>query len=560
MKHVLITFAVIFYLGFANLIHAQQKFAVIICGDHNASNIPAAEQWNQGMGCGQYGFDEFWNDSFLIWELLHDKMGYSNDNIHVLFANGIDYSSPVQHERYKSVTNHYNIPFIVDQPATKTNVTSLLATLASTVNEEDFLFVWIMSHGGNTNTLGSGDSYIYLSNYLTGENEKLFDYELRDMLNLIPALKKIIFLQAPYSGGFVNKAQNSNTIVMSSSQANESSFRADNIKPGNIPVIENEVLNGVIHHHGEFGYHIYSPLNGMDPSYNTMYGYEEFSSANSNNDDLVSIGEAVSWETGHHSTPCTPLVSDMGNHCPYSNLEYPTLIIEDIVTSKTYSGIVGITGPPSNPPFNSWTSVVIYACTVTFNKAEVVFLDDTRLYNHDGVINIGDNVNLRGNKGSSGLIAYEEINIGENVTFKGCIDSKWGGLAVQNVSVDLSNATFIDCHVIVNTIPELAIRGCTFLRSGLIGQFLYNNTFIGNDSYFINSFAHLFGNGSGNLIVTDSHFSGPVINYNTQYGLSLNHFKNYSIMNNTIQNFGYGVYLYYCSGPRDMRDINNNAI
>ena len=39
------------------------------------------------------GYDEFWNDNYLMWELFYDDIyGYSNDNINVLFGEGIDYS------------------------------------------------------------------------------------------------------------------------------------------------------------------------------------------------------------------------------------------------------------------------------------------------------------------------------------------------------------------------------------------------------------------------------------------------------------------------------------
>ena len=81
---------------------AQEKYAVLITGDYAATSysVPLADQWNDGQGKGDYGFDEFWNDTFLLWEMLQKK-GYSQDNIFVLFAGGNDFTFPEQDIRYK---------------------------------------------------------------------------------------------------------------------------------------------------------------------------------------------------------------------------------------------------------------------------------------------------------------------------------------------------------------------------------------------------------------------------------------------------------------------------
>ncbi len=62
--------------GISQLANGQEKYAVLITGDYAATGIPASEQWNHGQDRGVNGFDEFWNDTFLMWEMLQDK-GYS---------------------------------------------------------------------------------------------------------------------------------------------------------------------------------------------------------------------------------------------------------------------------------------------------------------------------------------------------------------------------------------------------------------------------------------------------------------------------------------------------
>ncbi len=61
---------------------AQHKYAVLITGDYAAKEpeIPLANQWNQGQGRGPLGMMEFWNDTYLMWEMLQAK-GYSRENI-----------------------------------------------------------------------------------------------------------------------------------------------------------------------------------------------------------------------------------------------------------------------------------------------------------------------------------------------------------------------------------------------------------------------------------------------------------------------------------------------
>ena len=240
-----------------------QKYAVLIGGDPSATNIPAQSQWNAGQNMGLNGFDEFWNDTYLMWEILYSKKGYSNNNIFVLFNDGIDYNPQWLDDRYKSFPS-YNIPQITDYSASKANIQSVFSSLATTVTDDDFLYVWIMSHGWNDDDTQNGIYHSWV--YLQGHNPanpnagKLYDYELKTLLDAIPALKKVVFIQAPGSSGFADQLQNTNTVIFTSSQQNESSYRADDKDKYGNTIIENEVISNATYHHGEFGFHIYSPL------------------------------------------------------------------------------------------------------------------------------------------------------------------------------------------------------------------------------------------------------------------------------------------------------------
>jgi len=83
-------------ISLASMLHAQKRVAVFIVGDYTGYGIPQNEQWNDGNMGGGTEYGEFWNDTYLNWEYLCDEpnkpnLGYYNDFIFVLFANGQDY-------------------------------------------------------------------------------------------------------------------------------------------------------------------------------------------------------------------------------------------------------------------------------------------------------------------------------------------------------------------------------------------------------------------------------------------------------------------------------------
>jgi len=83
----ILTTTLIIVLFTLNPVLSQEKYAVIITGDYAATN----GSWAMANGEGRTAMEEFWNDTYLMWEMLHD-MGYSYDNIYVLFADGEDYT------------------------------------------------------------------------------------------------------------------------------------------------------------------------------------------------------------------------------------------------------------------------------------------------------------------------------------------------------------------------------------------------------------------------------------------------------------------------------------
>ena len=259
---------------------AQQNYAVLITGDQMAVGIPAAEQWNSGQGGSpDYGFMEFWNDSYLMWEMLVFDKDYTDANVNVLFGNGDDFTFEDQANRYKGIYHGINYEVVTDANSNRQTIANTFSSLASTITEDDFLFVWVMSHGGTND----GGSYFYSYDGL-----KIYDSELAGWLGNISAHKKTVFLSFPNSGGFIPELEAEGNIVITAGGATEGASRADDQAP-NGPFTENEVRDDITYNHGEINYHLFSSLTGKTPFDETVYAGFDLSLADVNSDNFITI-------------------------------------------------------------------------------------------------------------------------------------------------------------------------------------------------------------------------------------------------------------------------------
>ena len=144
-------------ISLACTLHAQKRVAVLIVGDYTGSGVPLQNQWNNGNMGGGTQWDEFWNDTYLLWEYLYANqetggVGYFNDYIYVYFAAGQNYNQNQIDSRYKVPDN----TVLTDAAATTDNVEELFDGLATgtggfpQLTSDDFLFIWTMGHGSST--------------------------------------------------------------------------------------------------------------------------------------------------------------------------------------------------------------------------------------------------------------------------------------------------------------------------------------------------------------------------------------------------------------------------
>ena len=231
---------------------AQNKYAVLITGDPKPrGNVPPGEQWPGGDGEN----NEFWNDTFLFHEMLVTKFNYSEQNVHVLYAGGSAYNPLGYPARYVSGN-------FVDDASSTGNVMQAFQSLQSTMNEHDFLFVWVFSHGWKDQF---GEAYFYLNDTIMTATT------FASLINPIPAAKKVIWMQPCSGGAFAEKfVSQTNIIFTSAAHPNDIAHRADDLDTNGVNLLpdyeENEQWNYYYPcNHGEFDFHMYSATIGKSP-------------------------------------------------------------------------------------------------------------------------------------------------------------------------------------------------------------------------------------------------------------------------------------------------------
>lgn len=523
MKTIRLLIVAMAFISHSAISFAQQKYAVLITGDYAGMSysVPLSDQWNGGQGKSANGFDEFWNDTFLMWEMLQ-TIGYSQENIFVLFANGQDYylSDPNVALRYRPIDN-----IVTDYSASIANVTNVFNGLHNgtggfpQVTNDDFLFVWTFDHGGGS----SGNSILYLI------DGGMTDDQFAALVNPITANKKVYWMQQCRSGGFADELESNNVVFHAACQPSQNAYRADNS-----PYSENEIINGQIYNHGEFNFHIYSSTNGSSPAYYTSYGNESYTAADVNSDNCISITESYSWEAGHESIINEiPLFSDIGNIGAITSLEYPTLLHTDISNSVVHRGLIGISKDVHVLPGKQLT-IAPNADVYLLNNAKLIIDAGSTLVIQNGAQIFGsynNSIQVNGN-----------IQIGQDVTFtrSGYSDS-FGGLSLNNnaLQTTLTGITF-DRSGFNNYGANLTMSNCSFINCNWVyshrGNVTINNSNLTETWFYLENQAN-----DPNLTAMVSGCT--IANTNMHVGIDVWNYGNYFIENNNIRAYHNGIQI-----------------
>ncbi len=312
LKKAFLTF--IMLLTITSLVFAE-NYAVLISGETPSGDAKGKEKnWNGGVHYPG-GSDEFWNDTFLMWETLW-QLGWKDENIFVLFGNNADWITT--NDNYRA--NQHNLPpwninHITDYGANLADVENIFNWLADgnsdelipQMTNEDILFVWTHSHGRTD--LPDITSLLLMDCWITDEY-------FATLVDQIVCDKRVFLMQQCASGGFIDNLQNNlNTVVLTSTIAGWLAWRADDTDPDgdppdNVDSFENEFYptENDFYHHGEFNYHV------MNAARLKTVAYENPNLlADLNSDGKASIYEIKEWNLSRNSQSETPQYSDPQN-------------------------------------------------------------------------------------------------------------------------------------------------------------------------------------------------------------------------------------------------------
>lgn len=534
-QHFLVLFLFLFCLSFA--LDAQNKYAVLITGDYSAEYIPQRSRWNQ---CddeeSRRPMQEFWNDTYLMWELLKKK-GYSEDNIFVLFADGNDFIFDGQCPRYRppiGVT-------VTDNSATIENVTNLFTGFQDgtsgmpILTNDDFLFVWVFDHG---DTINGHSNFLLLDGMMN-------DIQFASLINPLQINRKVFWMQQCFGGGFAESLADNNTVFVSASQANQFAYRADNRTKDGTSIIENEFCIDTLYNHGEFDFHVFSVTNQESPNGDSYYAGVSYSSGDLNDDAYISMKETYVWDTTYNSIDHRSekaMYNDLGNIGLNTSLEYPTLLYDNINNNETHRGIIGV----------SKDLYVSNGQTLTFTgKSNITLCNDAKL-----IIEAGGNLIIEGEVSFYGT-NDNVLEIHGNFTNNSSDTIYFNNMQVEvtSESFTIGKAAFNDTELkyeplsssAISVLPSsgsITIRNCRFTNNNKqvairvknsLGYYIDNNKItssLGNGIYIMSS-----GNTSnaGNTIRKVSN--------NTVYGC-----------------IGTGLVFYASSGDVTLNNVYDNTI
>ena len=244
-----ILLSVIACLIIFSLVQAE-NYAVLITGDTPYGDAIGPKTWGGGTEPGPY--DEFWSDTFVIWETLW-KYGWKDENIFVLFGNGEDwvFTGCTNNRYYASqYTIEWGIESITDDAAYYQDVVDIFAYLDGLMTDDDFLFVWTFDHGstwpgGSTLELMGQDN-------ITDEEFAAIMPEHYD--------KRVFWMQQCHSGGFIDDLHNEKTVILTACGASESAGPCLDLNPDGGDPLENEYYapDNDYYTHGEFNYHVFN--------------------------------------------------------------------------------------------------------------------------------------------------------------------------------------------------------------------------------------------------------------------------------------------------------------
>lgn len=192
MKINLLKIISVLIIGTLGLVNGQRAdrirdFAVLISG------APPSAQGSYDGGIRD-SYDEFWNDTYLMWEIHYTKTGMQDHpsvddgQIRVIYADGMDW--PSASWRYQADNPNHPVVRVTDYSAYYNDVANIFTWLKNGcnahdiwhgMNEDEELFCWTFDHG---DTIG-------YHSFLCLMDQNMADCDFADRVNQINAGKRV---------------------------------------------------------------------------------------------------------------------------------------------------------------------------------------------------------------------------------------------------------------------------------------------------------------------------------------------------------------------------------
>lgn len=516
---------------------AQKRYAILFGGENHKDNETSLYYAGTKSDLDQQ--EAIWNDTYLMWELLINK-GFSNSDIIVLYHLGDDYvieHPNILNQRYDPQIAHddlfpYSTDHLTKMASTKSNLQNAINIIKNKITEDDFLVLFTYTHGSVNKFQCNNYSASDPTTYVTAN-------ELSSWLTPINC-KKLILMQQCKGGSFIDELQGPNTIIMTATNDSSLAAVADqeyyhfdtnsgtfDYSTPYMSMVEFEKYTGTHEHiHSEWFLHLYSALSGTMPdgsvTYNTTYGNFPLSGSDLNSDGFITLNEANqrvcefdSQQELHYfffqPVKDDPQLSNL-NLASHNTLAYTDIITTNIVSNKTYSGIIGINKDIHVTNGNTLTLGSKARLEMNGNASIIVDAGATLILNTTTIV--GNNLNNK-------IQVNGSLQASNNCKFIVENGNAWSGLVLN------SNST-------------VSLNNCHFENVGLTG---YSNALTVSYCDFTNS---TFSYTKGNLTIGNSNFDNTKISATLPYTASEVNISNSEVYNSSTTGIyinGYNQYL-----------------
>ena len=355
---------------------------VVICGDTPSGGSKSEKSWKDPDD-PKRAYDEFWNDTYLMWELAYVKGGFperkagaSEDHIHVLYGYGSDFISGSY--RYRPSWVSEDINSVTDYSAYYGDVANIFDWLANGHDFEDWylpamsnydeLFTWTFNHGDSATVNGVYHVYLWLM------DRRMREDDFSNKVNQINHWRRVFWMQQCFGGGFIPYLKSNKTVITTATKSTERAWPADNVSMNYSPLPENETYQSATYHHGEYNFHIMNSVRGC-----AIYPYENPPSVDANQDHVkgISMSEAWIYVRDHDSRSLeTPPYQETPQHSDLGNKSATTFLLFDPLSAP-----LAPTGLTASPYYQGGKTYV----SLDWNDNEEIDLDGYNIYRRSRV-------------------------------------------------------------------------------------------------------------------------------------------------------------------------------